>query len=104
MDCGEEGRLKCETQFCGDNANTYARAEQFCSEHLELLRGRRGPENMSPRPFSRPVPLNGQGRGVFFGIPCPCPPSGPLPAHTPDGSRLKIGGNKPGPIQGMCAS
>ena len=61
------------------------------------------PKNVSPRPFPRPAPLNGLGRGVFFGIPYPCPRSGPCPTHTPDGSPLKIGGNKRGPVQGMSA-
>jgi len=53
--------------------------------------------------FPRRTPLNGLGRGVFIGIPCRCPRSGPSPTHTPDGSPLKIGGNKRGPVQGMSA-
>ena len=61
------------------------------------------PKNAGPWPFPRPAPLNGLGRGVFFGSPCPCPRSGPRPTHTPDGSSLKIGGNKRGPVQGMSA-
>ena len=58
----------------------------------------------APGSFPRPAPLNGLGRGVLFGIPCPCPRSGPRPTHTPDGSPLKIGGNKRDPVQGMSAS
>jgi len=53
--------------------------------------------------FPRRAALNGLGRGVFIGIPCRCPPSGPSPTHTPDGFPLKIGGNKQGPVQGMSA-
>ena len=59
------------------------------------------PKNAGPRPFSGPTPLNGLGRGVFFGFPCPSPRSGPRPTHAPDGYPLKIGGNKRGPVQGM---
>jgi len=71
---------------------------------IEFVTGRTGPwKTRTPGPFPRPAPLNGLGRGVFFGIPCPCPRSGPRPTHTPDGSRLKIGGNKRGPVQGMSA-
>jgi len=61
------------------------------------------PKNAGPGPFPRPAPLNGLGRGVFFGIPCPCPRSGPCPTHTPDRSLLKIGANKQGPVQRMRA-
>jgi len=46
----------------------------------------------APGPF--PPSLNSLGRGVFFGIPCPCPRSGPSTTHPPDGSPLKIGVNK----------
>jgi len=71
---------------------------------LEFVTGRTGPrKTRAPGRFPRPAPLNGLGRGVFFGIPCPCPRSGPRPTHTPDGSPLKIGGNKRGPVQGMSA-
>jgi len=71
---------------------------------LEFVTGRTGPrKTRAPGPFPRPAPLNGLGRCVFFGIPCPCPRSGPRPTHTPDGSPLKIGGNKRGPVQGMSA-
>ena len=55
------------------------------------------PKNAGPSPCARPAPLNGLGRGVFFGIPCPCPRSGPRPTHTPDRSPLKMGRNKRGP-------
>jgi len=61
------------------------------------------PKTRAPGPFPRPAPLNDLGRGVFFRIPCPCPRSGPRPTHTPVGSPLKIGANKPGPVQGMSA-
>jgi len=65
---------------------------------LEFVTGRTGPrKTRAPGPFPRPAPLNGLGRGVFFGIPCPCPRSGPRPTHTRDGSPLKMGGNKRGP-------
>ena len=57
----------------------------------------------APGPFPRPAPLNGLGQGVFFGIPCPCHRSGPPLTHTPDGSPLRMGGNKRGPVQGMSA-
>ena len=57
----------------------------------------------APGPFPRPVPLNGLGRGVYFGIPYSCPRSGPHRTHTPHGSLLKIGGNKQCPAQGMNA-
>ena len=71
---------------------------------LEFVTGRTGPrKTRAPGPFPRPAPLNGLGRGVFFGIPRLCPRSGPRPTHTPDGSPLKIGGNKWGPVQGMSA-
>ena len=70
--------------------------------HIEFVTGRTGPrKTRAPDPFPRPTPLNGLGRGVFFGIPCPCLRSGPRPIHTPDGSPLKIGGNKRDPVQGM---
>ena len=73
-------------------------------ELLEFVTGRTGPrKTRAPGPFPRPAPLNGLGRAVFFGIPCPCPRSDPRPTHTPDGSPLKIGGNKRGPVQGMSA-
>jgi len=55
----------------------------------------------APGLFPRRAPLRGLGRGVVFGIPCPCSGSGPRPTHTPDGSLLKIGGNKRCPVQGM---
>jgi len=72
--------------------------------HLGFVRGRTGPRKVrAPGPFPRPAPLNGLGRGVYFGIRCPRPRSGPRPTHTPDGSQLKIGGNKWGPVQGMKA-
>ena len=61
------------------------------------------PKTWVPGPFPRPAPLNALGRGVFFGILYPWPRSGPCPTHTPDGSPLKIGGNKWGPVQGMSA-
>ena len=68
------------------------------SEELEFVTGRTGPrKTRAPGPFPRPAPLKGLGRGVFFGIPCPCRPSGPRPTKTPDGSPLKMGGNKRGP-------
>jgi len=71
---------------------------------LEFVTGRTGPrKTRAPGPFPRPAPLNGLGRGVSFGILCPCPRSGPSPTHTPDGSPLKMGGNKRGPVQGMSA-
>jgi len=71
---------------------------------IEFVTGRTGPrKTRAPGPFPRPAPLNGLGRGVFFGIPCPCPRTSPRPTHTPDGSPLKIGGNKRGPVQGMSA-
>jgi len=71
---------------------------------LEFVTGRTGPrKTRAPGPFPRPAPLNGLGRGVFFGIPCPCARSGPRPTHTPDGSPLKMCGNKQGPVQGMSA-
>jgi len=73
-------------------------------KRLEFVTGWTGPrKTWAPSPFLRPAPLTGLGRGVFFGIPCPCPPSGPRPTHTPDGSPLKMGGNKRGPAQGMSA-
>ena len=50
-------------------------------------------------PFRRPESLNGLVRGVFFGIPCPCPRSRFRLTHTPDGSPLKIGRNKRGPCR-----
>ena len=69
---------------------------------LEFVTGRTGPrKTRAPGPVPRPAPLDGLWRGVFFGIPCPCPRSGPRPTHTPDGSPLKMGGNKRGPVQGM---
>jgi len=72
--------------------------------NVEFVTGRTWPrKTRAPGPFPRPAPLNGLGRGVFFGIPCPCPRSGPRPTHTPDGSPLKMGGNKRGPVQGMSA-
>ena len=72
---------------------------------LEFVTGRTGPrKTQASGPFPRPAPLNGLGRGVFFGIPCPSPRLGPCPTHTPDGSLSKIGGNKRGPVQGMSAS
>jgi len=49
-----------------------------------------------PNLFPHPTRLNGLGRGSFFGIPCPCPPTDPHPTHTPDRSPLKIDGNKRG--------
>jgi len=61
------------------------------------------PQNVGPWPFCPPRPTQRPGAGVFFGIPCPSPGSGPCPTHTPDGSPLKIGGNKRGPVQGMTA-
>jgi len=83
---------------------------RVCSErggagsYLEFVTGRTGPrKTRAPGPFPRPAPLNGLGRGVFFGIAGPCPRSGPRPTHTPNGSPLKMGGNKRGPVQGMSA-
>ena len=74
------------------------------SPRLEFVTGRTGPrKTRAPGPFLRPAPLNGLGRGVFFGIPCPCASSGPRPTHTPDGSPSKMCGNKRGPVQGMSA-
>jgi len=71
---------------------------------VEFVTGRTGPrKTQAPGPFPRTAPLNGLGLGVFFGIPCPCPHSGPRPTHTPEGSPLKIGGNKQGPVQGISA-
>jgi len=71
---------------------------------LEFVTGRSGPrKTRAPGPFPRPAPLNRLGLGVFFGIPCPCPHSGPRPTHSPDGSALKMGGNKRGPVYGMSA-
>jgi len=78
--------------------------EAECEFCLEFVTGRTGPrKTRAPGPFPRPAPLNGLGRGVFFGIPGPCPRSGPHPTHTPNGSPLKMGGNKRGPVQGMSA-
>ena len=37
----------------------------------------RAPKTRDLRSYPRPAPLNCQGRAVFFGIPCPCPRSGP---------------------------
>ena len=75
-----------------------------CMVALGALRVRYGadgadgaPKNAGPGPFPRHAPLNSMGRGVIFGIPCPCPASCPRPTHTPHGSPLKIGGNKWGP-------
>jgi len=71
---------------------------------VEFVTGRTGPrKTRAPGPCPRPAPLNGLGRGVFFGIPCPCPRSGLRPTHTPDGSPLIIAGNKQGPVQGTSA-
>ena len=71
-------------------------------EHLEFVTGRTGPhKTRAAGLFPRPAPLNCLGRGVFFGIPSPCPRSGPCPTHTPDGSPLQIRGNKRGLVQGM---
>jgi len=67
---------------------------------LEFVTGQTGPrKTLAPSPFPRPAPLNGLGRGVFFGIPCPSRGSGPRPTHTLDGSPLKMGGNKRGPCR-----
>jgi len=75
-----------------------------CLLEVEFVTGPTGPrKTRAPGPFPGPAPLNGLGRGVFFGIPCPCPRSGHRPTHTPDGSPLKLGGNKRGPAQGMSA-
>jgi len=64
---------------------------------VEFVTGQKGPQKTrAPGPFPRPAPLKGLGRGVFFGIPCPCARSGPRPTHTPDGSPLKMCGNKRG--------
>ena len=60
-------------------------------------------KTQAPGPFPGPALLNGLGRGVFFGIPCPSRRAGPRPTHIPDGSPLKIGGNKRGPVLGMSA-
>jgi len=69
------------------------------SSALEFITGRTGHQKtLAPGPFPSPAPLNGLGRGVFFGIPCPCPRSSPRPTHTPDGSPLKMGGKKRGPV------
>jgi len=57
----------------------------------------------APGLFLRPTPLNSLGRGVFFGILCPCTRSGPRPTHTLDGFPLKMCGNKRGPVPGMSA-
>jgi len=71
---------------------------------LEFVTGRTGLRKMqAPGHFPRPAPLNGLGRSVFFGIPSPCPGSSPRPTHRSDGSRLKISGNKRGPVQGLSA-
>ena len=60
-------------------------------EFIEFVKGRTGPQKTrAPGPVPRPAPLNGLGRGVFFGIPCPCPCSGPRPTHPPDGFPLMI--------------
>ena len=76
----------------------------IASSRLEFVTGRTGPHKTgAPGPFPSPAPLNGLGRGVFFGIPCPCSRSGPRPTHTPDGSPLKMSGNKRGPVLGMSA-
>jgi len=61
------------------------------------------PKNRGPRPFSPPRPTQRLGAGCLFRHSLPCPRSGPRPTHTPDGSPLKIGGNKRGPVQGMSA-
>ena len=63
----------------------------------------RAPKTWAPGPFPSPAPLSGHGWGAFFSIPCRFPRSGPCPTHTPDGSPLKIGGTKRGPVQGMSA-
>jgi len=68
---------------------------------LEFVTRPMGPKKTrAPGPFPRPPPLNSLGRGVFFGIRCPCPRSSPRPTHTPDGCPLKIRGNKRGPGPG----
>jgi len=59
------------------------------------------PKNAGPRPLSLPRPTQLPGAGYFFGIPCPCPRSGPPSSHTPDRFPLKISGNKRCPVQGM---
>ena len=71
---------------------------------LDFVTGRTGPRKTQARdPFPRPAPLSGLGGCVFFGIPCPSSGSGPRPTHTPDGSPLKMSGNKRGRVQGMSA-
>jgi len=60
------------------------------------------PKNAGPWPFSPLSPLNRPGQGVFshsLTQSQPRPPAGPV--HPPDGSPLKIGGDKGGPVQGI---
>jgi len=71
-------------------------------QELEFVTGQTGSQKTrAPGSFPRLAPLNGLGRGFFFGIPCPGPGLGPRPTHTPDWSPLKMGGNKRGPVLGM---
>jgi len=78
--------------------------EALTKAGLEFITGRPGPrKTWATGLFPRPAPRNGLGRGVFFGILCPGPHSGPRPTHSPDRSPLKMGGNKRGPVQAMTA-
>jgi len=61
------------------------------------------PENAGLRPFSPPCPAQRPGAGCLFRHSLPLSPLRPPPTHTPDGSPLKMGGNKQGPVQGMSA-
>ena len=76
----------------------------FTKSCLEFVTGETGSHTTrAPGTYPHPGPLSGLGPDVYFGIPSPCPRSGARPTHTPDGSLLKIGGNKWGTVQGMKA-
>jgi len=96
-------------KFMADRIHQMRAHKRYLAAHpswsrLEFVTGRTGPrKTRAPGPVPRPAPLKGLARGVFFGIPCLCPRSGPHPTHTPDASPLKMGGNKRGPVQGMSA-
>jgi len=42
-------------------------------------------KTQAPCPVPRPALLQGLEESVIFSIPCPSPPSGPHPTHTPEG-------------------
>jgi len=71
----------------------------FCSSIIGRVRygADRARKTRAPGPFPYPAPLNGLGQAVFFGIPCPCPGSGPRLTNTPDGPPLTMCGNKGAP-------